>query len=57
MRGPCDLAEAALGPELMCLSMYDHPAGLRAFLSRSAEVFIDLLHRLLMLNLCFDAFW
>ena len=41
MRGPCDLAEAVLGPELMCLSMYDHPAQLRAFLKEATSTFID----------------
>jgi len=43
MRGPCDLAEAVLGPELMCLSMYDHPAELREFLEEATMVFIDTL--------------
>ncbi|MCE5258408.1 MAG: hypothetical protein LLG44_05020 [Chloroflexi bacterium] len=40
MRGTSDLAEAALGPELMCLSQYDHPAELRVFLERAAQRFI-----------------
>jgi len=44
MRGPTDLAEAVLGPELMCLSMYDHPDRLRAFLEEVTEVFIEALH-------------
>ena len=43
MRGPCDLAEAVLGPELMCFSMYDHPVELRAFLAEATTVFIDTL--------------
>lgn len=40
MRGPSDLAEAALGPELMCLSQYDHPSELRAFLESVTERFL-----------------
>lgn len=43
MRGPSDLAEAVLGPELMCLSMYDHPRALTAFLEEVTEVFIETL--------------
>lgn len=43
MRGPCDLAEAVLGPELMCLSMYDHPKELIAFLEEATETFIEIL--------------
>lgn len=47
MRGPCDLAEAVLGPELMCLSMYDHPQSLRRFLDEATETFIHILRELL----------
>jgi hypothetical protein len=43
MRGPSDLAEAALGPELMSYSLYDHPRELTAFLERAAELFISVL--------------
>jgi hypothetical protein len=32
MRGPSDLAEAVLGPELMCLSLFEHQKELRSFL-------------------------
>lgn len=42
MRGPADLAEAILGPERMCIAMYDQPAELRAFLDEVTEVFIEL---------------
>jgi hypothetical protein len=41
MRGPSDLAEAALGPELMCLSQYDHPSELHHFLDDVTERFLD----------------
>ena len=43
MRGPTDLAEAVLGPELMCYSIYDHPAELRRFLDTATELFIQVL--------------
>ncbi len=43
MRGPSDLAEAALGPELMSYSLYDHPHELRAFLEEATELFISVL--------------
>jgi hypothetical protein len=43
MRGPSDLAEAALGPELMCTSMYDHPDELRAFLRDICDIFMRVL--------------
>lgn len=43
MRGPADLAEAVLGPELMCLSMYDHPRALRRFLEEVTDAFIEIL--------------
>jgi len=41
MRGPSDLAEAALGPELMCLSQYEHPARLRSFIQEATQLFIS----------------
>ncbi len=44
MRGPSDLAEAILGPELMCLSMYDHPKELRGFLETVTEAFLTILN-------------
>lgn len=44
MRGPTDLAEAVLGPELMCLSIYDHPQDLRRFLETATDLFIKVLH-------------
>jgi hypothetical protein len=40
MRGPSDLAEAVLGPELMCLSLFEHQAELRAFLEEVTDTFI-----------------
>jgi hypothetical protein len=43
MRGPSDLAEAVLGPELMSFSMYDHPRALRRFLEEATETFIEVL--------------
>jgi hypothetical protein len=43
MRGPSDLAEAVLGPELMCFSMYDHPQELRRFLEEVTQAFIEIL--------------
>jgi hypothetical protein len=44
MRGPSDLAEAALGSELMSYSLYDHPEELTSFLEEGARLFIDVLH-------------
>ena len=44
MRGPTDLAEAVLGPELMSLSLYDTPAALRRFLDEATDIFIEVLH-------------
>jgi hypothetical protein len=44
MRGPCDLAEAVLGPELLSFSLYDHPRSLRRFLDQAVETFIEILH-------------
>lgn len=43
MRGPTDLVEAVLGPELMCYSMFDSPRALRRFLEEVTEVFIEIL--------------
>ncbi|MHB1294613.1 MAG: hypothetical protein ACYC4R_06415 [Anaerolineae bacterium] len=43
MRGPSDLAEAVLGPELMALSMYDAPDELRGFLDAVTDVFLQVL--------------
>ena len=43
MRGPTDLAEAVLGPELMALSMYDNPAALKRFLEEATQVFLEIL--------------
>jgi hypothetical protein len=43
MRGPSDLAEAVLGPELMSFSMYDHPQELKRFLDEATETFVDVL--------------
>jgi hypothetical protein len=43
MRGPSDLAEAVLGPELMSFAMYDQPAALRRFLEEATEIFIEVL--------------
>lgn len=45
MRGTSDLAEAALGPEMTCFSLYDHPAELQGFLWDVTDVFIDILRR------------
>ncbi len=47
MRGPSDIAEAVLGPELMSLSLYDHPDELRAFLDEVTNLFIDIHNALL----------
>ncbi|MBC7255424.1 MAG: hypothetical protein H5T66_04900 [Chloroflexi bacterium] len=43
MRGPSDLAEAVLGPEMTCFSLYDHPAELQGFLWDVTDVFIEVL--------------
>jgi hypothetical protein len=43
MRGPSDLAEAVLGPEMTCLSIYDHPEELGRFLEQVTDVFIHVL--------------
>lgn len=44
MRGPSDLAEAILGPEMMSFAMVDHPQALRRFLDDVTDVFIEVLH-------------
>ena len=44
MRGPCDLAEAVLGPELLSFSLFDHPDALRRFLDEAVDTFIEILH-------------
>jgi hypothetical protein len=41
LRGPSDLAEAALGPELMIYSLYDHPDDLQRFLDEVTDLFIE----------------
>ena len=43
MRGPSDLAEAVLGPELMCLSLFEHQKELRSFLEETTDTFIVIL--------------
>jgi hypothetical protein len=43
MRGPTDLAEAVLGPQLMCLSMFDNRRELRRFLEEVTDTFIEIL--------------
>ncbi len=43
MRGPVDLAEAALGPRLLALSIYDHPVELRRFLEEATALFLEVL--------------
>jgi hypothetical protein len=43
MRGPSDLAEAVLGPELMCLSLFEHQAELRSFLEEATDTFLAIL--------------
>ena len=43
IRGPSDLAEAVLGPELMSFSIYDHPDALRRFLDEVSGTFIQIL--------------
>ena len=47
MRGPSDLAEALLGPNLMSYSMYDHPQELQGFIDAATDTFIKILHALL----------
>jgi len=47
LRGPSDLAEAVLGPELMSFSMLDHPRSLRLFLEETTGVFVTILQALL----------
>jgi len=43
MRGPSDLAEAVLGPELMSYSIYDYPDALRRFLDEVTATFVEIL--------------
>ena len=45
MRGPSDIAEAILGPELMSLAMYDRPEDLTRFLNDVTTVFVDILNQ------------
>jgi hypothetical protein len=47
MRGPSDLAEAVLGPELMSFSMVEHPESLRRFLDEVTATFIEILRAVL----------
>lgn len=49
MRGPSDLAEAILGPEGMCLAMYDQPDALRTFLEDVTQTFLRILEAQLAL--------
>jgi hypothetical protein len=44
MRGPCDLAEAVLGPELLSFSLFEHQDSLRRFLDEVTETFVEILH-------------
>jgi hypothetical protein len=44
MRGPCDLAEAVLGPELLSFSLFEHRDSLRRFLDEAVATFIEILH-------------
>jgi hypothetical protein len=46
LRGPADLAEAVLGPELMSFAMYDNPQALASFVAEASTVFITILHAL-----------
>ena len=55
MRGPCDLAEAVLGPELMCFSMYDNPASLRDFL-RETVIFTQIAALTTLISSCIITF-
>ncbi|NLD42931.1 MAG: hypothetical protein GX657_05485 [Chloroflexi bacterium] len=43
MRGPVDLAEAALGPAMLALSLYDRPADLARFLEEATALFLEVL--------------
>lgn len=43
MRGPSDLAEAVLGPELMCFSMFDALDSLQRFLEQVTDAFLRIL--------------
>ena len=44
MRGPCDLAEAVLGPELLSFSLYEHQDSLQRFLDEVTGAFIEILY-------------
>jgi hypothetical protein len=44
MRGPCDLAEAVLGPELLSFSLFEHRDSLRRFLDEATATFVEILH-------------
>jgi hypothetical protein len=43
LRGPSDLAEAVVGPELMSYSLFEHQAELRRFLNEVTEAFVEVL--------------
>jgi hypothetical protein len=43
LRGPSDLAEAVVGPELMSYSLFEHQAELRRFLDEVTDTFIEVL--------------
>jgi hypothetical protein len=45
MRGPVDLAEAVMGPELLCLSMFEHQKELRRFLETVTDAIIEILRQ------------
>ena len=47
MRGPCDLAEAVVGPELLSYSLFEHQESLRRFLEEATATFIEMQHALL----------
>ena len=47
MRGPSDLAEAVVGPELLSYSLFEHQDSLRAFLEEATATFIEMLQALL----------
>lgn len=44
LRGPSDLAEAVVGPELMSYSLFEHQAELQRFLDEVTEAFLEVLH-------------
>ena len=47
MRGPSDLAEAVVGPELLSFSLFEHQGSLRRFLEEATATFIEMAHALL----------